>query len=153
MQLTVQHNAKITALIVSVLIYSCCATDGSSATVRSPPPTTGGHNVVGKGTHQSNRPPEQQPAAKAHNGAGARNGHSSSSVPTSPTSSSSSSSTKPQHSLGHGEKSKSSYAMLSQAMTEAVHHEFSSKYPSVVRWIPFDPSEIFPVFLFLSVLR
>lgn len=122
MQLTVQNHAKITALIVSVLIYSCCATDGS-ATFR---PTNG--HVVGKGTHQSNRPPEP---AKTHNGASARNGHSQSAPP----SPSPSSSTKPPHSLGHGEKSKSSYSLLSQAMTEAVHHEFSSKYIQGFRFV------------------
>lgn len=115
MQLTIYKNAKITALIVSVLIYSCTATDGS-ATVRTAG-ASGGH-VVGKGTHQSNRPPE---TVKTQNGASTQSSSQASS-------SSTPSSTKAQHSSGHGKKAGSSYSILSQAMTEAVHHEFSSKY-------------------------
>lgn len=106
------NNAKITAVVVSILIYSCLATDGS-ATVRST--GGGGHHVVGKDTHQSNRPPESQQKGSNGGGSATNNGHSSSS------------STKSQQNLGHAEKSKSSYAMLSHAMHQAVHNEFSGK--------------------------
>lgn len=113
-----QTNIKVTAIVITIFVYSCYASDGS--VVKSIV-----DNTVGRTSnthHQSNRPPEK------NGGGGSGNGwhtSDSSSNQQKPSSSSSSNS----NNAGHAsEKTKSSYAMLSQAMSEAVHHEFSSKY-------------------------
>lgn len=103
MHLIVTNNLKIIAIVMSVFIYSNNASDGSVV-----------NRLIDNTHHHSNRPPET-PTTNDHH-----HYQSSSTHQQKPTNS---------HTL---EKSKSSYAMLSQAMSEAVHHEFNSKYTKVV---------------------
>lgn len=115
MHLMLTHKLKIITIVVSVFIYSCYASDGSVVS-RLVDHT---QNTV---HHQSNRPPEST----------TKNGHQHQSSSTQQDSQQQQQQQQ-QHSQQKSthshtlEKSKSSYAMLSQAMSEAVHHEFNSK--------------------------
>lgn len=114
MHLMLPHKLQIMTIVVSVFVYSCYASDGSVVSRLVDHTQSTVH-------HQSNRPPEAQ----------TKNGHHH------PSSSTQQKDSQQQQQQTHSqqkpththtlEKSKSSYAMLSQAMSEAVHHEFNSK--------------------------
>lgn len=109
MHLMLPHKLQIITIVVSVFIYSCNASDGSVVS-----------RLVDhtQNTVHTNRPPESPSTKNSH--------HHSSSSSSSSQQQQQKDSQKPTHTHTL-EKSKSSYAMLSQAMSEAVHHEFNSK--------------------------
>ncbi|XP_063704089.1 stromal interaction molecule homolog isoform X2 [Culicoides brevitarsis] len=102
MHLMLPHKLQIITIVVSVFVYSCNASDGSVVS-----------RLVDhtQSTVHSNRPPEPSTPSTT------KNSHHSSS---------SQQQQQQQQPKDKLEKSKSSYAMLSQAMSEAVHHEFNS---------------------------
>lgn len=133
------HKLKIITIVVSVFVYSCYASDGSVVS------RLVDHTQQSTVHHQSNRPPESKTT---------KNGHHHSSSTHQQDSQQQQSQQKPTHSHTL-EKSKSSYAMLSQAMSEAVHHEFNSKfitYENCLKWkfvflINFVPLDLFNCFV------